>query len=662
MPPASSGGSDLPAHRRRYWNPQLEPYYDRVKVTPLHESTLQKRELKLLSDGKIKTSCTSTVLQEGFQPLTGEIFEKALSNDLPLLPPRPCFAPLPTNKRKKLANTAGGKKNKGPEGTLVRAYKVRLRPTGDQKRALKHWFACVRQHYNTAIDIINTLSSGGCAERYIQNLWEHNDFLADAEEDPFFWFQMFRAEDICTGDIVPFKDTKVNEKDYSASFWAGDLDYETSPGLRSMVHDVLTMEPNPDLLAPGNVFRDKQWTQDAPRSVLNNAVEDAIKSLQTNLRKWAANSSHHFNLRFRSLRDLSHTPTESMRIDATRPNPIVKKVSGPISSITKMPFVESENASNRGRRSFLVHLGVQTGRMKGLGPIKATDSKRIADWITGVGYTEMQSELLWDKREDCFYLILNRYVNKPQPTKPLNECSVIGFDPGVRVFQAYSCADGRHGSLLVGARKELRRRRRACSHLQSVCEIAKEKTGYRDPQAAHVKHKRIQRNVRKRRLRDTRWMKHMQYEAIRETFEKGDVVICPILNADEAARRDRRPFGKSVAADLYGWSHYKFRERLWSRSETTPDKHVLFTYEPGTTKTCDVCGCVNDIKSEKFFKCKQCNHQAGRDIGHASRGNILAAIGMALNIGWDKKARGDNYLLDEFDDPAGGEADTTSTH
>ena len=633
---ASVAGEGLPSDRRRYWNPRLQQYYNQVRLTP-KTGAYEPRTYRALSDPKLSTSCTVPQNAADFRPLTAEVFERALKTDMSLFPERPPYATLKTRKRK--LNNTGAIKTL-PPGHFVRSYKVRLHPTKEQKKVLKHWFACGRTHYNTAVDIINSCSSAGCAEKYVEQLNQKDEELTDEVEDAFFWFQLYRAEHICGSTSIGFKDK-------------GD-----EPGLRSMVREVLTMPPNPEMLAPGSVWTDRSWTQDAPKQMMANCVEDAIRALQTNLLKWQKNNSHHFKLQFRSHRNLSHTPTESIRLDATRSKP-TSKVSGPISSITGVPSVTRSGTRRHQRTSFLIHLATRTGGMKGLGPIRACDSKRIADWIVGVGYTEMESELLWDKREDKFYILLKRIVQRPAEEKPLSQCSVIGFDPGARVFQAYSCADGRHGSLLVGARRQLRKRRRAHARLQSAADHVKKGL----PHRGRRKYRRIRGRLRRRRLRDARWMKHMHYEAIRETLAMGDLVICPILNVKDSVKKENRPYGKDVAADMYQWSHYQFRQRIFSRAQTMANKHVLFVHEPGTTKTCDACGHVNDVKgTDKLFKCHHCAHTAGRDIGHASRGNILAAIGAALNIGWDGIARGQDHILDQEEDDktSQGEADAIS--
>lgn len=157
---------------------------------------------------------------------------------------------------------------------------------------------------------------------------------------------------------------------------------------------------------------------------------------------------------------------------------------------------------------------------------------------------------------------------------------------------------------------------------------------------SEVQLERRQRSIaaraRQARAKARNWMRCMHYEAIRETFSMADLAIIPVFETQRMCGRAERIFGTGTARDMYTWSHYSFMQRLYHKAQVTPNKHVAFTREPGTTKTCDACGCVREnLGGAKTFRCFGCGHNAGRDVGHASRGNILAAIGAANNVPWD---------------------------
>ena len=101
-------------------------------------------------------------------------------------------------------------------------------------------------------------------------------------------------------------------------------------------------------------------------------------------------------------------------------------------------------------------------------------------------------------------------------------------------------------------------------------------------------------------------------------------------------RRANRVFGNETAQKLYTWAHYSFSQRLYSKVQTTADKQIAFTREPGTSKTCDCCGhWMGDLRGKEAFKCTACRYEVDRDH-HGARGNLLAALGAARGIGPDE--------------------------
>lgn len=635
----------LPPNLRRYWNPFLGPKYDQVTLTPLKSNVPEQR--KPLSDGR----CYTTILRPSLVPsqvLMGDEFASLLvPNSTDLLPPRPCYAAFPTNKRK--AGACSERKEALPPGSYFRALKIRLWPTKAQAKVFRKWFASARYHFNTAADILNTTFDRCVAEEYLDALSRDDPYLTDGTMDPFFWYQFMRAEQISGVSAgIPFKSGP--EDAY------GDRDIL---GLREAVRDILSAEIDPEKVAPRcKDMKDLRWTQEIPTHIADEAVKDALKALTTNLAKFANGNSHRFRgINFRSLKNLTHTPTEVLRLDATRSRP-GDRVSGPISKITATHNdgrPPRTGTSPRSRRDFYIHLAVQ-GCMKGLGPVRAVDHKPVVDWITGVGYTEHQSEILWDKRVDHFYIILKRVVKRGEDERSVSQKPVVSKDPGVRCFQAFSCPDGRHGSLLEGALEVMQTYAKKASHLQSIADKLKDggdfrqlstrssirrdvKDLFRDAPPEVVQARKVERvlaKARRMRAKARNWMKAMHYEAIRELFSLGDIMILPVFETQRMCARAERIFGTGTAKDMYAWSHYKFAQRLYHKAQITPDKHVIFSREPGTTKTCDACGYVREnLGGAKKFRCYNCNHCAGRDVGHASRGNLLAAIGAANNMPWD---------------------------
>lgn len=212
---------------------------------------------------------------------------------------------------------------------------------------------------------------------------------------------------ICNnGPSVKFKSTKRQWHEARSQGGYSDApctEYDDD-GLREAVHDILSAEPDFDKMAPAAraVYKDMRWTQEPPRHILDAAVQEAIDARTTNLAKLspaARTKNHHFKLQFRSLRNLSRTPTQSLVIEATRsPGTKGNKTQGSISKFTAATGanggVPRTGTSGRRRTDFMMHFAERTPGMKGLGPIRGTDSRATVDWLLGVGYTQHESRLL----------------------------------------------------------------------------------------------------------------------------------------------------------------------------------------------------------------------------------------------------------------------------
>ena len=380
-------------------------------------------------------------------PLKADAFASLLRpNVTSLLPQRPCFAPFPTDTGKRKAGEHSQRKEKLPAGSFFRSLKMRLKPTKAQAVVLRRWMGAAQAHYNTAVDIINTTYNSEREDRYLEGLrQDHPPYMnPEGTRDNFYWYQVMESGQICdSGQRVgfsvvtpraatlrrrasprprgrcctwtrptrsdPTRTTRVPARwrevhsdetegeTYSEATCDGD-------GLREAVHDVLSAEPDFEKMAPSAraVFKDMRWTQEPPRHILDAAVQEALDARATNLGKLsvaARTKNHHFKLQFRSLRNLSRTPTQSLILEASRtPGSKSQKTSGPISKFTAASGTNGDiprrGKSARSRADFLMHFATGTAGMKGLGPIRGTDSRATVDWLLGVGYTQHESRLL----------------------------------------------------------------------------------------------------------------------------------------------------------------------------------------------------------------------------------------------------------------------------
>ena len=112
-------------------------------------------------------------------------------------------------------------------------------------------------------------------------------------------------------------------------------------------------------------------------------------------------------------------------------------------------------------------------------------------------------------------------------------------------------------------------------------------------------------------------------------------VLCPKFAVKDMANRNHRVFGKKTARAMYNWRHYAFRQRLKSSAFHYTGRTVVEIAEPGTSKTCGLCGSWKaDLGGDKTYHCTNCSATMDRDVNGA-RNNLLAAYGKVCGIPWD---------------------------
>jgi transposase len=290
------------------------------------------------------------------------------------------------------------------------------------------------------------------------------------------------------------------------------------------------------------------------------------------------------------------------------------------------------------RKDFQVALMPNCDVMRGLGPLRGYDKAATVDRLLADPRPAYSTELFWDKRVGRFYLIVKHKVARPADTKPLDQQKVLAVDPGVWVFGAFVQPDGTHGELLHGAKPRMKALCDKAAKLQSKLDLLKNipKADGWDPN--RLKIRSANGRLKRARAKLRNWMTNMHYESIKQVFSLADLVVLPVFNTQRMTNRATRVFQNETARAMYTWSHYKYSQRMWSKAQVTADKNMVFSREPGTTRTCDACGHFQVVGAAKVFRCQSCRYEADRDV-HGARGNLLAALGAALNTGWDGVAR-----------------------
>ena len=131
-------------------------------------------------------------------------------------------------------------------------------------------------------------------------------------------------------------------------------------------------------------------------------------------------------------------------------------------------------------------------------------------------------------------------------------------------------------------------------------------------------------------------MQDAHYDAANTLLRAHDLILQPRLAVQELTVTSTRTISDRTARAMLAWSHGKYIERLRSAAARYAGRHVLETFEPGTSKTCTHCGAWSAALEphDKTYACEPCGLRFDRQLAGA-RNNLFAAYGAAVGIGWD---------------------------
>jgi putative transposase len=335
------------------------------------------------------------------------------------------------------------------------------------------------------------------------------------------------------------------------------------------------------------------------------AVQQAVDAVKINRRK-----KKPYSMRFRSLKkDLTETLVVEKAFGASK---------GPINEF---------KASPRSNRCITAHFAPKT-KLGKLGGVRLRDKAWLCEKIVGGKSLTEDALLKWEKSAKAFYLII-RIEEMSQRDNDLNwdNKRIVALDPGARTFQTFYSPDGTHGELLTNTKEYMDKKCAKIDRVQAHVAALREKED--------LKHKQRWRKISRRhdlirklhyKLKCFRHNAH--YAAANFLLRQWDVVMIPKFEVAKMTKnRPQRVMGKKSTREMYNWAHYEFRQRLISKSFKYAGRYIVVINEPGTSKTCGICGNWNaGLGGSKIFHCPSCHVELDRDVNGA-RNNLLAQIG-----------------------------------
>lgn len=192
------------------------------------------------------------------------------------------------------------------------------------------------------------------------------------------------------------------------------------------------------------------------------------------------------------------------------------------------------------------------------------------------------------------------------------ECrGVVSLDPGVRTFM--TCFDGGNGNVIEWGKADIERidnLHNYIDNLKSQCTKTTHRHRYKYKKGILRMEKKIRNLIDDLHWKLANWL-----------CENYKIILIPVFQTSDMVKRKKRKIGKKTARQLYSWKHFTFRQRLINKAREYPWCKVIVVDEHNTSKTCGLCGTINEIKGNKELTCKGCKVEHDRDW-NASR-NIL---------------------------------------
>ena len=378
--------------------------------------------------------------------------------------------------------------------------------------------------------------------------------------------------------------------------------------------------------------RRQERTETVARRFESGAIEDLVAAYKSNRTRRKKDPTHTFHVKYRSR---WHTPTESLKVE--RKDVVLRIEAVPRTSAKAMHHAECD-----------LFMG---SNFQAVGGIRLWARTAVIDAVVRNGKVlHAGGRIQWVKNLNAFYFVWTfpREVQvDPDPTFAAKR--VVSLDPGCAPFQQwYSPTSGEYGALLVTTRDHIKQRCERIDALRARIDRRLARPGptsrYRrrkhPPDKQQKRHRRTTRGLQRKLARECErlrnYVREGHYNAADFLLERHDIVIAPILRAGKLSERETRGFGSKMARAMYTWGHRLFRQRLAYTAARWPGRHVLECTEPGTSKTCTLCGAWNAKLrlGDKVCHCDACGVRVDRQLAGA-RNNFLAAYGMALGVGWD---------------------------
>lgn len=321
-----------------------------------------------------------------------------------------------------------------------------------------------------------------------------------------------------------------------------------------------------------NLIGKNEWLGAIPYAIRDEGVRDATKALSSNIAKrklcQKRGQTHNFKLRFQTKKG------------------------------RQQDIVIHKTYWKRTRGIYFHLLGTSGSKLNAAEPLPAdlpADCRLLHNQLNEWCLCIPQYSELWSESQ------------APDKTKH----SVVALDPGVRTFMTVYSPDGAVTEWGVGDATRLQRLCKAIDSLKS-----------RSTEVSHHKRYRMKKAVLRIHKKIRNLVDEVQRKLIKWLMSEFRVVLLPKFETQGMVTKGKRKLNSKTARTLCTWSHYRFKSNLMRKARLAPWFQVIETTEEFTSKTCGLCGHINEkLGSSKTFVCPKCQYTTDRDFNGAR--NIL---------------------------------------
>jgi putative transposase len=211
-----------------------------------------------------------------------------------------------------------------------------------------------------------------------------------------------------------------------------------------------------------------------------------------------------------------------------------------------------------------------------------------------------------------YYILIPVDIKKKNPDYQ-QQHRVCAIDPGVRTF--LTVYDPENGCIEIG--------KNVSSTLQPILQTIDYLNSLKDRSSSTTRKRKLDKKIRRWRLRITNLQNELHNKASNFLVKNYSKIYLPKLETTRLSRRTaHRKLSSTSVRMMNTLRHSQFFD-ITKTKGVEYNSDVIVASEEYTSKTCSVCGSVNDVGASKTYTCGDCCSVLDRDMNAAKNIFVL---------------------------------------